>query len=165
MTQLKNKTIHKPLDITPLNNIAFSAKAFAEAEGCLSVGGLLHGEEETKPSPDTARLPLARLIELARRKKRLSVEDLAREADVELSELVAIENGDDIEPDPKTLHRLAIFFNIRVESLIELAGAMTNRQSRINEAALRFAARSEPMTMLTAEEEKALNEFVAELAK
>lgn len=160
----QNEMKHKPLEI-PQNRDALLRRAFAEPDGCLSVGGLACGLETAKATGEATRLSLARLIELTRRHRQLTVEQLAKEADVDLVELLAIENAEDVKPEPRTLHRLAGFLKVKVEGLLELAGAVTNRQSRIGEAALRFAARSEPMAKLTPEEEKALNEFVRELSK
>jgi uncharacterized ParB-like nuclease family protein len=54
---------------------------------------------------------------------------------------------------------------MRVEPLMELAGLVVPKSIALNESAVRFAARSEPMDVLTKEEEEALNWFVKELSK
>ena len=161
-----------------------SAKAKLEPDiGVTSVGGLAHrlcGLEQvstpTLPEQTAAGLPasmsadprrqsLGKFIELSRRQMRVSVEQLADKADVDLTELLAIEKGEDILPEPRTVYQLAQVLRVRVEPLLELAGLAVTISTGLTESALRFAARSEPMDALTKEEEEALNWFVKELAK
>ena len=119
------------------------------------------------PSPfvDPGRQSLGKFIELSRRRLRLTVEQLADRADVELGELLAIENAEDVQPETRTIYRLAETLNMRVDPLLELAGLVGRRSVGLTQSAFRFAARSEPMAALTSEEEEALNWFVGELTK
>jgi HTH-type transcriptional regulator, competence development regulator len=156
---------HKPLEI-PANRNALLRRAFEEPDGCLSVGGLARGVEGPTAAngAQAARISLARLVELYRRKLGVSMEELSRRADVDLSELLGIETAETVNPTPQTLERLAIAFGLKPKTLLALAGR-AGRRSRIGDAAIRFAARSEPMATLTAQEESALSEFMQELAK
>jgi transcriptional regulator with XRE-family HTH domain len=143
------------------------ARAQREPEsGITSVGGLADRLEAMAVKvPESSRLSLAKFIELSRRKMQLTVEQLAERADVELAELVAIEKGDEIIPEARTIYRLSQELGVKPEPLLELAGLVTVKGSRVSEAAVRFAARSEPMAKLSREEEEALTWFVKELTK
>ena len=161
-----------------------SAQAKLEPEsGVTSVGGLAHriggleevsgrvGQEGTETlsaptmSADPRRQSLGKFIELSRRQLRLSVEQLADKANVDLAELLAIEKAEDILPETRTVYQLAKVLRMRVEPLLELAGLVVTKSVGLTESAVRFAARSEPMDALTKEEEEALNWFVKELSK
>jgi len=158
---------HKPLEM-PKNRDAFLARAMSEGDGCLSAVGLAYEltESGAGTGAEANRFSLARLVELSRRKLRLSLEELASRADVDVAEVLAIEKGDDVRAEPRTFQRLADVFKLNVDALLQLAGLVKSRQSsRIGHAAVRFAARSEPMAELTPEEERALKEFVEELSK
>jgi transcriptional regulator with XRE-family HTH domain len=114
---------------------------------------------------DTRKLSLARFVDLSRRRMRLTVEALAQRADVDLATLLAIESGEDVVPEPRTVFQLAKVLNVNPEPLMELAGLIDVKNSSVGEVATRFAARSEPMAALTPEEEEALNWFVDQISK
>jgi transcriptional regulator with XRE-family HTH domain len=116
-------------------------------------------------STDPKRQSLGKFIELSRRQMRLSVEQFAQKADVDLAELLAIEKAEEVTPGPRTICQLATILRTRVEPLMELAGLVVQKSVGLTETAVRFAARSEPMDALTKEEEEALNWFVKELSK
>ena len=126
----------------------------------ISVGGMAADLLGTQPAatPEPQRV-FGRLIEFARRAKGLSVEQLAQQADVAIAEIVEIEWHEDTIPQPRTVYQLAKALDLPSGRLIEVAGlAMPHRA--INNAALRFAARSEPTAMLTREEREAFDEFI-----
>jgi transcriptional regulator with XRE-family HTH domain len=139
------------------------AKAEEEDNGIVSVGGLVcalaRGQAESK-AHFTERLALAKLIELRRRQYRLSAEDLARKADVDLADVVSIERGERTVPEPRIVHRLAQALELPEPRLLELAGLLPANDARFREATVRFAARSEPVSDLLPEEQEALEEFV-----
>lgn len=143
------------------------AKAEGEGNGIVSVGGLVcalaRSEEETKAHL-AERVALAKLVELRRRQYRLSAEDLAKKADVELEDVLSIERGGGIVPGPQAVHRLAQALELPEPRLRELAGLVPARDARLREATVRFAARSEPVAILLPEEQEALEEFVGVLA-
>jgi transcriptional regulator with XRE-family HTH domain len=125
----------------------------------ISVGGLAQ-EFGMFPSP-TVEPPkvFGRLIEFARRERGLSVEALANAASVDLAEVVAIETEHDVVPNPRTVFQLAQVLKLPASRLTELAGLAQPRKS-LSEAAVRFAARSEPTAKLTVDEKEAFEEFV-----
>ena len=137
-----------------------------EANGIISVGGLaarVEAASQAIPSPTTERSALAQLVEWQRRKLRLTVESLAERSDVEVEEVLAIERGDGV-PEPRTVFKLAQTLNLPPDKLMHLAGLVINRDPRLERAAVRFAARSAPIEVLTPEQVTALEEFVQTLA-
>jgi HTH-type transcriptional regulator, competence development regulator len=156
--------------LIPMNTGAawLRAKAEAEDNGIVSVGGLVgalaKSEEESK-APRAVRLALAKLVELRRRQYRLSAEDLAQKADVDLEDVVSIERGEGTIPEPRTMHRLAQALELPEPRLLELAGLVPATDPRFRQATVRFAARSEPVANLLPEEQEALEEFVGLLAE
>ena len=100
------------------------------------------------------------LIQLMRREKRLSIECLAREARIDLEELVAIEMDVRHQPKPRTVHQLAKFFRLPEKHLFELSNLTTVHSDDLKKAAVRFAANAKNVMELNKEEKQALNEFV-----
>lgn len=112
---------------------------------------------------DTPKV-FGRFIEYARRSRGLSVEALAKAADVELAEIVAIETEHDAVPAPRTVYQVATVLKLPPRTLTELAGLAKPRKA-LSDAAIRFAARSEPTTQLSDEEKEAFEEFVKVLVE
>lgn len=151
----------------PANRDRFLAWAASEDDGFVSVGGLAVrcGLYQSSCGGETDRARVfGHFIELARRKAGLSLEALAERADVDLSELVAVER-DNASPEPRTVFQLSNALDLPLRGLQELAGFFEVRSQRLNQAALRFAARSEPTAQLTPDEREALDEFVKALAE
>lgn len=156
-----NENSHRPIDF-PADRGDFLDWATSEDDGCLSVAGLaircgLVGAsgiaEQQRPRV------LGQLIEYTRRQLGLSLEELSRRASVDLGELLAIER-DDATPTPRALDQLSHYLHLPLGKLQELAGLAEPRDDRLNEAALRFAARSEPTAQLSAAEREAYEEFI-----
>lgn len=133
---------------------------------CISVavGGM--AEELGMLQGDTSESPrvFGRLIEFARRSRRLSVERLADIADIELSEIVAIERGEDVTPQPRTVYQLGHVFELPSGMLLEVAGLAKPRDV-VNKAALKFAAHCEPTSQLSEAEWIAFEEFIKVLVE
>lgn len=125
----------------------------------ISVGGMAHDLGVLPKSFSEVQLVFGRLIELARRKKGLSVEELADKADVDLAEIVDIETNIAIVPQVRTVFQLANVLDLPSARLMEVAG-LAKARPEVRSAALRFAARSESTAKLNAEEKRALEEFV-----
>ncbi len=140
--------------------------AGAEDEcGIVTAGGLADEVEKLNLKKVEGPRVFGRLIEFARRKQGLSPENLANKADIDLGEMVAIENNESENIEPRTVYQLAHVLGLSPNKLIELAGLAESRDEQLNDAALRFAARSEPTTNLTEEEREAFEEFVKVLAE
>jgi transcriptional regulator with XRE-family HTH domain len=162
MNDRKHTTLDFPADRGP-----FLDRATSEDDGCLSVAGLAvrcglmagaAGLEQERPRV------FGQFIEYTRRKAGLSLEGLAKRAGVSLGELLAIER-DNAAPTPRTLYQLSQALGLPFEKLQELAGLAEPRDERLSEAALRFAARSEPTAQLSASEREAYEEFIKVLVE
>lgn len=147
-----------------MNNDRAWLKMLAEREnyGVVSAGGCAARSVAQQPV-SFHRQPVrvfGQLIEYARRELNLTLEALARRADINLAELVTIERDPQALPEPRTVHQLANVLNLPVVKLLVLAGLDEPRDESLTEAAVRFAARSEPSTSLSAAEREVLEEFV-----
>lgn len=104
-----------------------------------------------------------RFVRLMRRQQHLSLEKLAEDARVEITELVEIEEDVRHQPDARTVYQLAQHFGVPTRNLMQLAGLSQPKDDRLTEEAIRFAARSEPIEDLNAAEKAALEAFVSVL--
>jgi transcriptional regulator with XRE-family HTH domain len=146
------------------------AQLEAEADGEIGAGLLAIDpvfESKTAPvePPEETPIAFSRFVRLARRSRGLSVEKLAENADVEVVELVSIEENGQYKPDLRTVYQLANFFGVQRANLLQVAGLTAPKDSHIVSEAVRFAARSEPVAALTAEERSALEAFVSVLSE
>ena len=129
----------------------------------VSVGGLVSAVQELEqrsPAAELTRAAFVRLLQLARRERRLTVEQFAEELDVQLAELVGIETDEHYRPKPRTVSKLAKFLSVPPQKLFLLSGLTRARDEHFQEAALHFAARSQPTRELSPEEHAALEEYV-----
>jgi transcriptional regulator with XRE-family HTH domain len=150
---------------TPISEL-FRAAADIEAETPITVGTAIVGPEGRFADRGVSGpLAFAKLVELRRRQCRLTVEALASRADVDLEDVVNIERGEGFSPEPRTVHQIAQVLQLPERRLLELAGHVAVRDSRLREATVRFAARSEPVEELSPEELAALEEYVKVLAE
>lgn len=144
---------------TDLKWLREAAEREAECSS-ISVGGLATRLGVYCPEESNGPAVFGQLIELGRRRLRLTVEQLAEDADVDIEELVLIERGECHAPSPRTVHKLAERFNLPTGTVAEIAGLVRRRNERLGHAAYLFAARSEPTAILTPDEEMAYEEFV-----
>jgi len=142
----------------------------AEAEekySSMSVGGPVSDLGMLKPPQEveiSAKTVLARLVELARRSRWMSRQDLAQSAEVGLDDVASIEQCEDRELEPRTVHKLALVLKLPESPLMELAGLVHCHGERLGAAAVRFAALSR-CADLSKEEQRALREFVKTLSE
>jgi HTH-type transcriptional regulator, competence development regulator len=133
-----------------------ASTGFVEACPTL-LGGVWH---------DLAPVPaFGKLINLCRRSKGLSVEQLAERARVDLSELINIEHDLRYRPEPRTVYQLSGVLDLPNEKLLQQSGNMVIRDMRFEQSAVKFAARSESVNKLSREEHRALEEFVKYLSE
>lgn len=142
-------------------------RASQEDQHFISVGGLsstldptFQADVASSPVVETTKTAFVRLLQLARRERRLSLETLARQADVDLGELVKIETDETFTPGLRTVHQLASVLDLPVKKLMVLAGLLQAKDPGLQQASVRFAARSEPIGNVTPEEHAALEEYV-----
>lgn len=145
--------------------------AMAEQEGTSEIGA---GAIARDASPDSGseaipiehgrRVAFGRFVNLMRRQLRFSVEQLAQKSSLEIAEIVSIEEDIRYQPEPRTVYRLAEVFGVPQQKLMQVAGLAVSTDLSFREEAVRFAARSESIQQLTAEERSALDNFVAFLS-
>lgn len=133
--------------------------------GWLAVDPVFDGEQIQEPEQDESQVAFGRFVRLMRRNRGLDRETLASEADIDVGELVSIEDDPHFRPDVRTVYQLSVFFEVPRGNLLQIAGLTTPKNARIHEEAVRFAARSEPVAALSAEERAALETFVAVLSE
>jgi len=105
------------------------------------------------------------LLQLLRRNKRISIEMLANEARIEISEITKIECDPCFTPSPRTIYQLESYFQLPPKSLLKLTSAYQNVPDEFRDEVIRFAAKSDSIHKLTKEEHKLLKSFVSFLSK
>lgn len=134
-----------------------------EEDGCfVSVGGLIESLAEREEAINVVPMKPAfvRFVQLARRDRRLSVEQFAEKVDVDLAELVKIETEEHYKPALRTVYKIAEFLKVPDKKLLALAGLLQVKDAQFQTAALKFAARSAPVDKLTQQEHSDLEEIV-----
>lgn len=128
------------------------------AAGALSIDQLPPATGDSAGSP--AALAFGRLINLSRRKRGWTLEDLAASARIDAAEAIRIEHDATYIPGPRTVYQLSTTLGLPREQMLQLSGNMLARDRRLGEQALKFAARSESVERLSKQEHQALEEFV-----
>lgn len=104
------------------------------------------------------------LVQLLRRDRRLTVDQLASAVEVGMPELFSIERDPRYIPKPSTVFQISRYFGLPDRPLMKLANVTTTQNNRLRDAAVRFAASSSRGMELAGEERAALAEFVQFLA-
>lgn len=151
----------------------FERKARLEGDFEVAAGMLARDpspeETATRSAPETdleTRFAFGSLVEAMRRKGGLTMEKLAEKASVDVAEIRNIERDAHYRAEPRTVYQLASTFGLPNKALLQLSGNSAARDAGMHEHAMRFAARSgESVQNLSKEEKRALEEFIAYLAK
>jgi transcriptional regulator with XRE-family HTH domain len=117
------------------------------------------------PSDDLGLAALGKLIELARRRLGLRLEELAQQMGIDAYELVRIERGSGLFLEPPQLTQVCLLLGLPRRGVMELAGQIGPKGDRVADAAVRFAFGAERREGLSAEEGRALQEFLDSLAE
>jgi transcriptional regulator with XRE-family HTH domain len=154
----------KPVDRAWLQRMA-DAEDQCES---VSVGGLAHELGNLRPTQpeqgSMTQVAFGKLVELSRRQLGLNREELAQKADIDVAELLGIERAKNAKVEPRTVFKLSQVLRLPPTRLMELAGLAVRSDRRLDDAAVRFAACSEPVDRLSPDEQRALQEFVQTLA-
>jgi transcriptional regulator with XRE-family HTH domain len=146
-------------------------RATAVDDGCIAVGGLASKVGQLRPervgtAEAIAELvtpagvtAIARLIQLARREARMTLDQFGQRVGLEAVELESAEAGVTI-PEPRVLHALSEGLKISYQKLLMLAGHQTQRDEVLERDVLKFAASSGSMDKLTKGEERALHDLL-----
>ena len=113
-----------------------------------------------EPEQQDVREAFHRVIQMMRRSRGLTVDELAARTSIDRGELVALERNPGYRPSPLTLHRLSQFFDVPDRKLAVLAGAIREVPEDLRQHAARFAAQSDSFSKLTKEEQRVLDEFI-----
>lgn len=105
------------------------------------------------------------LVRQLRRRDRMTLEDLAQRARVDIEDLRQIEQDPHFKPRPRIVHQLAQVFRVPERGLLRMSGATTEQDEQFVEEAYRFAAKSDDLSKLSREEQRLLNEFVRFLSQ
>lgn len=100
------------------------------------------------------------LVRLERRSKGLSVVQLAKRLSIEEEEVRLIEHDASYRARPRTIIYIAKEFGLPHKEVMKLAGVAKSNDEAFAEAALKFAAHSDDIGVLTSEEKKMLRNFV-----
>lgn len=148
------------------------SRARLEGDSAIGAGMLAFDpapEERPSAAPAAAseenRIAFGKFVNLMRRRRGLSMEQLADAAEVDASELLVIEDDLHHVPEPRTVYKLAQTFDVSQRRLMQLAGLTAANDVGLRQEAIRFAARSESVQKLTPEESAALEAFVAVLSE
>jgi transcriptional regulator with XRE-family HTH domain len=140
-------------------------RAHREGDSAVGAGMLAFDPVPEDRSNDEGRIAFGRFVNLMRRRRGLSMEKLAEQANLDVSELLMIEESTHYVPEPRTIYQLAQTFDVPQRSLMALAGLTVANEHGLRQEAARFAARSESVQKLTPEESSALEAFVAVLSE
>ena len=141
-------------------------------EGNAEVGaGLLTTHADVRDSstiaaPDSelqASFAFGQFVNLMRRQRRLTLEQMADDVHVDLPELIAIERNPHHTPHLRTAYQLAKYFDLLLPRVLQLAGLAAPNEPRPFNDAVPFAANSDPSAELTEEERAVLDAFISVL--
>ncbi len=133
--------------------------------GVIALDPTFEADDEKIEPIDDSRIALKRFVELSRRQKNLSRQQLAEQADIDLSELEGIETDMHYMPETRTMYQLATVFGVSQKKLMGLSGLTQPKDVSYVEEAVRYAARSESISNLTPEEQAALDGLIAVLSE
>jgi transcriptional regulator with XRE-family HTH domain len=154
---LKNAQRDQDLEVTA---------GFLSEDKVNAVYGSQQQEQEGQIEDIESRLAaLAKLVNIQRRIKGWSLEQLAEKADVDLQDVFCLEQGVSVHLSVRTIHKLSGALNLPHSGLLRLSGATVQRNDNFTDKALRFIARSQPESKPTRQEIKVFEEYVKFLAE
>lgn len=114
---------------------------------------------------DDSKIPLNRFVNLMRRKKGLTLEQLADKADIDLRDLLNIEEDAHYTPDVRAIYKLSQIFDVSQKKMMALSGLTKPKNKEYIEEAVLYAARSASIEQLNADELAALEGFISVLSE
>lgn len=134
----------------------------------VSVGGLARtlGLLEPMLQPDAAdRSVLGKLFELARRRAGFGVDELARQAAIDVRVILALESGSRAVPEPDSIQVLCQILDLPVTGVMALLTAKAGTGNRVAEAMAGFLDTSSHAGPLSPAETVALDSLLKALAR
>ena len=133
--------------------------------GLIAIDPIFSHEGNVDEGPEASRFALGRFINLMRRSRGLSMEALAEKADIEIGELLSLENNSTYLPDVRTLYQLSEVFEVSQEKLMGLSGLVSATNDDYKEEAVRYAAKSASVEVLSEDEQTILNGLISVLSE
>lgn len=133
--------------------------------GVIAADPMFTQEGGADESSEASLLALGRFINLMRRDQGLSIEALAEKADIEIGELLSLENNATHLPDVRTLYQLSEVFGVSQEKLMGLSGLTRANDDDYVEEAVRYAAKSASVEVLTEDEHAILHGLISVLSE
>ena len=153
----KSKVKNAPLAVSE-DRTEFLAWALSEPDGCIAAGWQpIHPYQGDRPPTHVLRASGAKLVVLARREINQTPDQIAAAASVGVSEVIALEHGDDVAAE--TVTRIAGVLKINGDVLVELFGFSPVTDPMLVEAATAFVVQLEPVDPLLPRESQALDDF------
>ena len=109
------------------------------------------------------RMSLGLLVRQLRLRDGLTVEALAKEAEVSEEELNQVEHNPNYTARPRLIYNLSEYFEVRLEDLSQLAGTTRKVDRKLYNTAVKYAAMSDEAAVLTEAQREILDGFVAML--
>ena len=103
---------------------------------------------------------LSLLVQLTRRRDKLSMAQFAERLRISAEEVAAIETNPAYSPKPRTIHNLAEYVKVPAKSLLNLLPDAPVVDRSLNDAVHKFAASSDNLSELSRSERRGLNDFV-----
>lgn len=116
---------------------------------------------------DASRLrsALGRLFELSRRVRGLTPAEFASAHRITMQELVALERGERVHPNPRTIRALAKTAGVAASPCLQLAGCTARVDPAIEREAMRFVSATGTAAKLTRAEQRRFQAFVKVLSR
>ena len=121
--------------------------------------------ERAMPQKEMPHLSFAKLINLKRRERELTLGALAEQAGIDLVDMCNIELEAEFRPETPTVFRLAETLKLPQDKLLQLSGVKEPANDRFREKPIRFDPQSALADPLTPEEHDSLCEFVKYLSE
>jgi transcriptional regulator with XRE-family HTH domain len=112
------------------------------------------------PEAGTIRFAFREVMRGLRKRKGLTLDELADRIGADREELAAMERQEGYQPSPGLLDELSRFYELPQRKLAVLAGAVSGVEPALREQASRFTAQLESFAKLTAAERRTVDEFV-----
>jgi transcriptional regulator with XRE-family HTH domain len=123
---------------------------------------MLRALERSERRPEL--MAIGKLVELRRREKGLTIEELRHEANVTESALIDLERGLRLPNTRDVICLLARFLELPADKLLAAAGLNGDPDPALSSAVLRFARQATAPERLSPPEHKALGEVLQVLA-
>lgn len=125
------------------------------------------GKEAIMPARNVTqmRIALGVFVHQLRQRDGLTLEELAKRADVSESELRQVETNPTYTAAPRLIYKLSHFFGMQLNNLYQLSGRTLTVDRKLYNATVQWAAHSDDLTPLTHEQREALNGLVAVLSQ